>query len=117
MPYRIAGIVNVDQEQFKESALARWSRHLSSAVTKPLRASRSVISIWRQRVAVQRHLHTLLARLRGQAPIVHVPHHEGEASATKEFPQVPVVVRLGVLALFPLLEAMVRTIYSPLLFH
>lgn len=110
MAYKLVGLVDVDRQQFNKKAISQWTKELLSACAVSSDSSSSFENALKKRLRVQKYLHTAYMRdklrkkkrakpaLGGAARVL--PEHESQ--------QVPVVVRLGVLTLFPLLESLSR---------
>lgn len=99
--------MDVDRQQFNKKAISQWTKELLTACAVSSDSSSSFENALKKRLRVQKYLHSAYMRdklRKKRAKPAHgacvLPEHEGQ--------QVPVVVRLGVLTLFPLLESLSR---------
>ncbi len=97
----------MDRQQFNKKAISQWTKELLSACAVSSDSSSSFENALKKRLRVQKYLHAAYMRdklRKKRAKPAHgtrvLPEHEGQT--------VPVVVRLGVLTLFPLLESLSR---------
>eukprot|EP00029_Vermamoeba_vermiformis_P008050 TRINITY_DN365_c0_g1_i7.p1 TRINITY_DN365_c0_g1~~TRINITY_DN365_c0_g1_i7.p1 ORF type:complete len:4455 (+),score=2004.27 TRINITY_DN365_c0_g1_i7:138-13502(+) len=107
LAYKLVGLVDVDRQQFNKKAISQWTKELLTACAVSSDSSSSFENALKKRLRVQKYLHSAYMRdklRKKRAKPAHgtrvLPEHEGQ--------QVPVVVRLGVLTLFPLLESLSR---------
>ncbi len=116
MAHKLIGIVEVEEAGFKKSAILQWTKELIESCRQPLESSTSFLSLLKKRVEVQQRFHDSYLRERERLS----RHSEIASSATtltsvdltkpssalhdSHTGGVPIVVRLGVMTMFPLIK-------------
>lgn len=108
--HKLIGLVEVEEVNFKKNAIYQWAKELIEESLSPRDSSSSFLSLVRKRLDVQQRLHKAYVRERERHRRTKAtPPTSGIFSddEDKELEKtVPVVVRLGVLTLFPLIESL-----------
>jgi len=107
LAYKLVGLVNVDRQLFNKKAISQWTKELLTACAVSSDSSSSFENALKKRLRVQKYLHAAYMRDKLRKKRVK-PVQGARALLEHEGQQVPVVVRLGVLTLFPLLESLSR---------
>eukprot|EP01114_Cavostelium_apophysatum_P001689 TRINITY_DN1146_c0_g1_i2.p1 TRINITY_DN1146_c0_g1~~TRINITY_DN1146_c0_g1_i2.p1 ORF type:complete len:4271 (-),score=1642.72 TRINITY_DN1146_c0_g1_i2:54-12866(-) len=105
---KLIGLVEVEEASFKKNAIQQWTKELLEACYSPRDSSTSFACLFRKRLEVQQRLHKAYVREKERSKRQKVSAVADSATSNTEGIQsnVPVVVRLGVLTLFPLIESL-----------
>jgi hypothetical protein len=100
------GLVDVDPQEFNRKAIRQWTKELLNACAELLGSSTSFENVLKKRLRVQNYLHLAYLREKNRKKKAKRQEDSGAISGTTPSLNVPVIVRLGVLTLFPLIESL-----------
>ncbi|PRP73813.1 putative E3 ubiquitin-protein ligase MYCBP2-like, partial [Planoprotostelium fungivorum] len=105
LAHKLIGLVEIEESIFKKNAIEQWSRELLDMCSPS--GDSSFLSVLKKRLAVQQRLHgAYLRELSRKERKENVKREEKNPDDEPDYPSVPVVVRLGVLTLFPLIQSL-----------
>eukprot|EP01117_Protostelium_nocturnum_P005083 TRINITY_DN1838_c1_g1_i6.p1 TRINITY_DN1838_c1_g1~~TRINITY_DN1838_c1_g1_i6.p1 ORF type:complete len:4362 (-),score=1676.63 TRINITY_DN1838_c1_g1_i6:38-13123(-) len=111
LAHKLIGLIEIEESDFKKNAIDQWNSELLDMCFASGDSSSSFLSVLKKRLAVQQRLHTAYLREQQRKSRPNKLQNQGEeeddeGEESKEYPTVPVVVRLGVLTLFPLIQSL-----------
>jgi len=106
LAHKLIGLVDIEESDFKKNAIEQWSRELLDMCSPT--GDSSFLSVVKKRLAVQQRLHSAYLRelTRKEREKGQEKSEEKDTEVDQEYLSVPVVVRLGVLTMFPIIQSL-----------